>query len=54
LTLLWLTTHADSDACAFYEAVGYRKLGVMESYSFRPDGRLSPGAFYYKELRRSR
>jgi hypothetical protein len=27
---------------------------VMESYSFRPDGTLSPGAFYYKELRRSR
>jgi acetyltransferase len=54
LTLLWLTTHADSDACAFYEAVGYTKLGVMDGYSPRPDGTLSPAAFYFKELRRSR
>ena len=53
LTLLWLTTHDGSDACAFYEAVGYTKLGVMPSYSLRPDGTLSPGAFYCKELRRS-
>jgi acetyltransferase len=53
LTLLWLTTHDGSDACAFYEAVGYTKLGVMPGYSLRPDGTLSPGAFYCKELRRS-
>ena len=53
LTLLWLTTHDESDACAFYEAVGYTKLGVMPDYSQRPDGTLSPGAFYYKVLRRS-
>ena len=53
LTLLWLTTHADSDACAFYEAVGYTKLGVMDGYSYRPDGTLAPAAFYFKELRRS-
>ena len=53
LTLLWLTTHDGSEACAFYEAVGYTKLGVMPSYSLRPDGTLSPGAFYCKELRRS-
>jgi acetyltransferase len=54
LTLLWLTTHDGSDACAFYEAVGYTKLGVMPSYSQRPDGMVSPGAFYYKVLRGSR
>jgi acetyltransferase len=53
LTLLWLTTHDLSDACAFYEAVGYIKLGVMPDYSYRPDGTLSPAAFYYKVLRRS-
>jgi acetyltransferase len=53
LTLLWLTTHDESDACAFYEAVGYTKLGVMPSYSQRPDGTTSPGAFYFKVLRRS-
>jgi acetyltransferase len=53
LTLLWLTTHDESDACAFYEAVGYTKLGVMPSYSERPDGAVAPAAFYYKDLRRS-
>ena len=53
LTLLWLTTHAQSDACAFYDAIGYTKLGVMADYSLRPDGTVSPAAFYFKELRRS-
>jgi len=52
LTLLWLTTHDGSAACAFYEAVGYTKLGVMTDYSERPDGSLAPGAFYFKVLAR--
>jgi ribosomal protein S18 acetylase RimI-like enzyme len=50
LTLLWLTTHEDADACLFYEALGYTKLGVMPNYSRRPDGALWPGAFYFKDL----
>jgi acetyltransferase len=50
LTLLWLTTHDGSAACAFYEAIGYTKLGVMPNYSRRPDGTLWPGAFYFKDL----
>jgi acetyltransferase len=50
LTLLWLTTHDASAACAFYEAVGYTKLGVMPGYSLRPDGTVSPGAFYFRQL----
>jgi acetyltransferase len=50
LTLLWLTTHDGSEACAFYEALGYTKLGAMPDYSRRPDGELWPGAFYFKEL----
>jgi GNAT superfamily N-acetyltransferase len=53
LTLLWLTTHDGSEACGFYEAVGYTKLGVMPEYSLRPDGTLSPGAFYSKVVRGS-
>ena len=53
LTLLWLTTHDATDACAFYEAVGYAKLGVMPGYSVRPDGTPAPAAFYFKELRGS-
>jgi acetyltransferase len=50
VTLLWLTTHADTEACAFYEAVGYTRLGTMPNYSRRPDGTLWPGAFYFREL----
>jgi ribosomal protein S18 acetylase RimI-like enzyme len=50
VTLLWLTTHDGTDACAFYEAIGYTKLGVMPDYSRRPDGTLWPGAFYFKKL----
>ncbi|MGZ8794881.1 MAG: N-acetyltransferase family protein [Gaiellaceae bacterium] len=50
VTLLWLTTHADTGACAFYEALGYTRMGTMPNYSRRPDGTLWPGAFYFKEL----
>jgi acetyltransferase len=50
ICLLWLTTHEGSAACAFYEALGYTKVGVMPAYSRRPDGSLAAGAFYYKEL----
>jgi ribosomal protein S18 acetylase RimI-like enzyme len=50
ITLLWLTTHDATDACVFYEAIGYTKLGVMPNYSRRPDGTLWPGAFYFKDL----
>jgi GNAT superfamily N-acetyltransferase len=50
LTLLWLTTHEGSDACVFYAAVGYTRMGVMDDYSQRPDGELAPGAFFFKRL----
>jgi acetyltransferase len=50
ITLVHLTTHADTDACAFYESLGYQQLGVMPNYTRRPDGTLWPGAFYYREL----
>jgi acetyltransferase len=50
MTLLWLTTHDSSDACAFYEAIGYTRMGVMPDYSRRPDGTLAAAAFYFKEL----
>jgi GNAT superfamily N-acetyltransferase len=50
LTLLWLTTHAGTEAAWFYEAIGYTELGAMPNYSRRPDGTLWPGAFYYREL----
>jgi acetyltransferase len=50
VSLLWLTTHDDTDACGFYEAVGYTRMGTMPNYSRRPDGTLWPGAFYFKVL----
>jgi acetyltransferase len=50
ITLLWLTTHDGTEACAFYETLGYTKLGVMPNFSRRPDGKLWPGVFYFKEL----
>jgi acetyltransferase len=50
ITLLWLTTHDGTPACAFYESLGYERLGVMPSYSRRPDGELWPSAFYYRLL----
>jgi acetyltransferase len=50
VTLLWLTTHEGTEACVFYEAIGYTKLGTMPNYSRRPEGTLWPGAFYFKEL----
>jgi acetyltransferase len=51
ITLLWLTTHDGTPACAFYESVGYVRLGVMPDYSRRPGGELWPSAFYYRLLR---
>jgi len=51
ITLLWLTTHDRTPACAFYERLGYERLGVMPDYSRRPSGELWPGAFYYRLLR---
>ena len=50
ITLLWLTTHDRMPACAFYERLGYERLGVMPDYSRRPDGELWPSAFYYRLL----
>ena len=50
VTLLWLTTHDGTEACSFYEAVGYTRLGVMPNYSRRPDGTLWTAAFYFKDL----
>ena len=50
ITLLWLTTHDRTPACAFYERLGYERLGVMPAYSRRPSGELWPSAFYYRLL----
>jgi ribosomal protein S18 acetylase RimI-like enzyme len=51
ITIVWLTTHEDSDAADFYEALGYTKVGVIPNYAQRPDGKLAANSFYYRELR---
>ena len=50
LTLLWLTTHAGTDADRIYERCGWTRLGVIPGYAVRPDGSLAGGVFYYLEL----
>jgi hypothetical protein len=54
LRLLWLTTHAGTGSDAFYEAVGWTRLGTLPLYSARPDGTLAAAAFYYLELQAQR
>ena len=50
LRVVWLTTHADTDADGFYERVGWTRLGVIPAYAERPDGTLVGNVFYYREL----
>jgi len=50
LKLVWLTTHDGTDASGFYEAAGWTRVGVMPSYSRRPDGTLAANVFYCREL----
>jgi acetyltransferase len=50
LRLVWLTTHDGTDASGFYETAGWSRVGVMPSYSRRPDGTLAANVFYYREL----
>jgi ribosomal protein S18 acetylase RimI-like enzyme len=50
LRLLWLTTHEGTDADGFYESSGWTRVGVIPSYSVRPDGSLAGNVFFYLEL----
>jgi ribosomal protein S18 acetylase RimI-like enzyme len=50
LRLLWLSTHAGTDADAFYEAAGWTRAGVIPAYAERPDGSVVGNVFYYLEL----
>ncbi|MHB8470707.1 MAG: GNAT family N-acetyltransferase [Gaiellaceae bacterium] len=49
LRVLWLTTHAETDADGFYERCGWTRMGVMPAYSQRPDGTLAASVFYHLE-----
>jgi GNAT superfamily N-acetyltransferase len=50
ITLLWLTTHAETDSDAFYVRRGWTRVGVIPGYSVRPDGTLADNAFFYRRL----
>jgi GNAT superfamily N-acetyltransferase len=50
LSLLWLTTHADTDSDRIYERLGWTRVGAIPGWAARPDGELVANAFYYLEL----
>ena len=51
LKLLWLTTHADTDADRMYERLGWTRAGVIPDYAELPNGELAANAFFYLTLR---
>jgi GNAT superfamily N-acetyltransferase len=50
ITLLWLTTHAGTRSDAFYERIGWTRIGVIPGYARLPSGSLAANAFFYREL----
>ncbi|HEY6962831.1 MAG TPA: GNAT family N-acetyltransferase [Gaiellaceae bacterium] len=50
LTLLWLTTHADTDSDRFYVRRGWTRYGVVPGWAELPDGTLAANAFFYLAL----
>jgi GNAT superfamily N-acetyltransferase len=50
LTLLWLSTHADTDSDRIYARLGWTRMGVMPGFATSPDGAIVGNVFYYLEL----
>lgn len=50
LSLLWLTTHADTPSDSFYVGRGWTRYGVVPGWAQRPDGALVANAFFFLEL----
>ena len=48
--LLYLDTEAGSPAEAFYQSLGYTRVGELPNYCQSPDGRYTPTAIYFKTL----
>lgn len=48
--LLYLDTEAGSGAEAFYQALGYTRVGEFPNYCRSPDGHYRPTALYFKTL----
>jgi GNAT superfamily N-acetyltransferase len=50
LSLLWLTTHADTRSDGFYVREGWTRYGTVPGWSVAPDGELVANAFFYLAL----
>jgi len=50
LRLLWLTTHAETDAARVYTALGWTRAGEIPGWAVLPDGTLAANAFFFFEL----
>jgi GNAT superfamily N-acetyltransferase len=48
LRLLWLSTHAGTDADRIYERLGWTRSGEIPDYAVLPNGDLAANAFYLK------
>ncbi|SEM88410.1 acetyltransferase [Pseudomonas sp. ok272] len=48
--LLYLDTEAGSAAEAFYQSLGYTRIGELPNYCQSPDGHYTPTAIYFKTL----
>lgn len=49
-TLLLLDTETGSAGERLYRAHGWTAMGVVPGHAFRPEGRLAPTTFFYKQL----
>jgi GNAT superfamily N-acetyltransferase len=50
LRLLWLSTHAGTDADRIYERLGWTRAGVIPDYAVLPNGELADNTFYFLRL----
>jgi acetyltransferase len=50
VSLLWLSTHAGSDADRFYSAQGWTRAGEIPAYAQLPDGSLAANAFFFRQV----
>ena len=50
LRLLWLSTHAGTDADGIYGRLGWTRSGVIPDYAVTPSGDLAASVFFYLKL----
>jgi GNAT superfamily N-acetyltransferase len=50
LRLLWLSTHAGTDADRIYARLGWTRSGEIPDYAVLPNGKLAASAFYFLKL----